>query len=131
MGDSSKCPEVMNKDILYTHLTNIKALSEQPELIFFVGDMVFGGSDLFEQLDKWKSLVEEFYPITMCYPAFGNHECDETIFSNAFPYLPCGQLAGYMRTVYYIDYECARFIVLNSNRAGSSRGYAINAHQRT
>jgi hypothetical protein len=130
MADSSSAAEVVNSKVLRELLTRIKELSPQPDFIFFVGDMVYGGSNVSEELELWKALVKDYYPITMYYFALGNHEDKEDVFSNAFSYLPDGQLKGYRRTVYYYDYYDARFIILNTNRSSKNGGYAVNIEQR-
>jgi hypothetical protein len=130
MGDSSSSVAEINSDILRKLLANIKKLSPQPKYIFFVGDMVYGGGKVNEQLEKWKKLVEEYYPISMFYTALGNHEDNESAFSNAFTHLPKEQLEGYNRTAYYIDNRNTRFIVLNSNRTDSNGNYIIGEDQR-
>lgn len=130
MGDSSSSVAEINSDILRKLLSNIKKMSPQPKYIFFVGDMVYGGSKVNEQLEKWKKLVEEYYPINTFCTALGNHDDSESAFSNVFSHLPSEQLEGYKRTVYYIDYKNTRFIVLNSNRTDSKGNYIIGEDQR-
>lgn len=130
MGDSSKSCIKINCDILSTLLNNTTELFPKPSLIFFLGDMVQGGSSVATQLDTWKSIVCNYYPLTMYYPCLGSHENNETAFSNAFPHLPNQQLPGYLRTVYYIDYENTRFVILNSNRRNKQGSYTINPLQQ-
>lgn len=131
MGDSSSDnSEAMNTDMLNKLFASIKALVPQPELIFFLGDMVDGGSEVSKELKAWKALVQKYYNINMIYPLLGNHEHDENIFSDEFSYLPNEQLKGYKRTVYYFDYKNARFIVLNSDRTDSDGRYVIKEEQR-
>lgn len=129
MGDSSRPAAMFNSEMLSKLLTHVKGLLPQPDFIFFTGDMVYGGSKVREQLEAWKELVQNYYPITMFYTVLGSHENNETAFSDAFPYLPYGQLEGYKRTVYYFDYENTRFIILNSNHE-SGGSYAITSKQR-
>ncbi len=130
LADSSRHAVAVNTQLLGTLLSRIKGLSPQPKFIFFAGDMVYGGANVNEQLENWKKLFEDYYPVTMLYTVLGSHENNEAAFSNAFSHLPNEQLQGYQRTVYCFDYGSARFIVLNSNRRGSSCGYAIDAKQR-
>lgn len=130
LGDSSRHAVAVNTQLLRTLLSRIKGLSPQPKFIMFVGDMVYGGAKVNEQLEYWKKLIKDYYPITMLCPVLGSHENNDTAFSNAFSYLPNEQLQGYKRTVYYFDYESARFIVLNSNRRASNCSYAVDAKQR-
>lgn len=131
MGDCSKRTVVFNSKVLHNLLSNIKKLFPQPIFIFFLGDMVYGGSNVSEQLDAWKKFVERYYPINMFYILLGNHENNETVFSNAFSHLPKEQLKKYQKTVYSFDYINTRFIILNSNRWGKGGGYAINPEQLT
>lgn len=131
LGDSSRHAVAVNTQLLRTLLSRIKGLSPQPKFIMFVGDMVYGGAKVNEQLEYFKKLIKDYYPITMLYPVLGSHENNDTAFSNAFSYLPNEQLQGYQRTVYYFDYENARFIVLNSNRRASNCSYAVDAKQRS
>lgn len=131
MGDCSKHTIAFNSEMLHNLLSNIKKLSPQPDFIFFLGDMVYGGSNVSEQLDKWKQFVNNYYPINMFYTLLGNHENNETAFSNAFSHLPNEQLEKYQRTVYYFDHLNTRFIFLNSNRWGKGGGYALDPNQLT
>jgi hypothetical protein len=130
LADSSRPAVAVNSPILSTLLSHMKVLSPQPQFIIFVGDMVYGGAKVQEQLETWKKLIENYYPITMFYTVLGSHENNESAFSNAFSYLPNESLPGYKRTVYYFDYESVRFIILNSNRTSSNGSYVIDAKQR-
>lgn len=80
----------------------MKSLSPQPQFILGLGDMIDGRYGISSELEYFKTIVEEFYPITMFYPAIGNHEKDENAFSNAFTHLPNEQLYGFKRTVYFL-----------------------------
>lgn len=131
MGDSRGSSDGINTTTLRSLMSKVKNLSTQPQFVLFTGDQVQGGSDLSSELTEWKGTVDDYYPITKYYPALGNHEHDETVFSNAFSYLPTGQLSGYQRTAYYFDYGNTRFIVLNSDRKDASGHYVINSAQRT
>lgn len=129
MGDSSISKAAVNSHVLDILLNSIKKVSPQPEIIFFLGDMVCGGATINDQLEAWKTLVTKYFPLTMYYPVLGSHENNEFAFSNAFTHLPNEQLPGYLRTVYYIDYGSTRFIVLNSNRTCSDGSYVISSCQ--
>ncbi|ADL51710.1 metallophosphoesterase family protein [Clostridium cellulovorans] len=130
LADSSRPSVAINIPMLRTLLSNIKGMSLQPNLIFFVGDMVYGGSKVNEQLEEWKRIFQEYYPLSMLYPVLGSHENNEAAFSNAFPYLPNEQLQSYQRSVYYVDYDNTRFIILNSDRTAKNYSYTIRAEQR-
>lgn len=130
LGDGYRGKEAASTEVLRTLLSRIKLLSPQPDFIFTLGDMIDGRSDVSKELEVWKSVIGEFYPISMFYPVIGNHEDNERLFSNAFPHLPDGQLAGYRKTAYFFDYKEARFIVLNSIRTGKTGSYSVDAKQR-
>lgn len=130
MGDSRGSTDGINSTTMHSLLQKVKGLSTQPAFIMYTGDQVQGGSDVSTELTDWKAVADDYYPINQYYPALGNHENDETIFSNAFTYLPTGQLSGYQRTSYYFDYGNARFITLNSNRKDANGKYIIDANQR-
>ena len=110
-------------------LEKIKNLPVQPEVILFVGDLIFGHSPAVE-FQRWKEIVSDYFPISKVLPAFGNHDSDETIFSYMFPHLPNDQLSDYQRTVYYFDVNNTRFIVLNSDRRDYNNHYTIGCEQR-
>lgn len=125
LGDRSS----MNETEFRLVLEKVKSLPVQPEFILFVGDLIFGYSPSLE-FQRWKEIVSDYYPISKVFPAFGNHDRDETIFSEAFSHLPNDQLPGYQRTVYYFDVENTRFIVLNSDRKDQNNNYIIGCDQR-
>ena len=125
IGDRSSNNEAEFRSVL----EKVKSLPVQPELILFVGDLIFGHSPTLE-FQRWKGIVSDYYPITKVFPAFGNHDTDETIFSTIFPHLPGDQLPGYQKTVYYFDVNHIRFIVLNSDRKDHNNHYFIGHDQR-
>ena len=126
MGDRSS----NNENEFRMVLEKIKNLPVQPQFILFVGDLIFG-QNISSELRAWKDIVNDYYPIPRVFPAFGNHDRDESIFSQMFPHLPNEQLPGFQRTVYYFDVDNARFIVLNSNRKDGNGRYIIDSRQRT
>ncbi|MEI5908616.1 DNRLRE domain-containing protein [Bacillus spongiae] len=130
MGDSRGASDGINETTLRSLLSEVQDLSVQPEFIFFTGDQVMGGSDVEQELDDWSNIVDDYFPLNKFYPSLGNHEDDETIFSNAFTHLPSNQLSGYQRTAYYFDYGNARFITLNSDRKDNRGNYIIDSSQR-
>ncbi len=130
MGDTRGSTYGVNETTLRSLMTKVKGLSVQPAFILFTGDQVYGGSDVQTQLNDWSNIVDDYYPMTMIYPALGNHEHNETVFSTVFPHLPNGQLSGYQRSAYYFDYGNTRIITLNSNRRDGSGNYVIDATQR-
>ncbi|WP_373231586.1 DNRLRE domain-containing protein [Cohnella sp.] len=130
MGDSRASTDGINETMLRELMTQVKGLSTQPAFVMFTGDQVQGGSDVETELYEWKAIVDDYYPINKFYPSLGNHEHDETVFTNVFNYLPSEQLSGYKRTAYYFDYGNSRFITLNSDRKNSSGNYVITSTQR-
>lgn len=116
MGDSRGSTKGVNESVLRTIMRKVKKLSPQPKFVFFVGDMVGGGLRVAHQLDFWKDIMDDYYPIEAIYPVIGNHEGNESVFSKEFTYLPDETIKGYGRTVYRLNYGNADFFVLNSNR---------------
>ena len=110
-------------------LEKVKSLPVQPEFILFVGDLILGHSPSIE-FQRWKEIVSDYFPINKVFPAFGNHDVDETIFSQMFPHLPNNQLPDYQRTAYYFDVNNTRFIILNSDRKDRNNNYIIGSDQR-
>lgn len=130
MGDSRGSSSGVNETQLRALLTKVKGISPQPSFLMFTGDQVYGGSAVNSELTTWKNIVDDYYPLNMIYPALGNHEHNETVFSNQFSYLPSNQLSGYQRTAYYFDFGNARFVTVNSDRKNSSGKYVVDATQR-
>ncbi|WP_445505945.1 metallophosphoesterase [Niallia sp. 03190] len=125
MGDRSS----NNVNEFNALLANIKKLPVQPNYILFVGDLIYG-QNVEAELQTWKGIVGNYFPLEKVLPAFGNHDKDETAFSKAFPHLPNEQLSGYQRTAYYVDIYNTRFIILNSNRKNSDGHYVVDTKQR-
>jgi hypothetical protein len=146
-GDSRDYYEGVNKTVFEQILQSIKGLALQPRFFLFSGDMANVDSYGYEvnkaALEEWKVIVEKYYPIKKFYNCIGNHERSEKAFNDVFDYLPDGQLPGYGRTAYSIDYDNSRFIILNSNRENKNyyqyvpdegsiknEGYVIEERQR-
>lgn len=129
MGDSRGSSNGTNEATLRALLGKVKELKPAPDFILFTGDQVTGGSTVAKQLASWKNIADDYMPVTSIYPALGNHENDEKIFSQAFSYLPQNGLQGYGRTVYAFDHVNARFITLNSNRTNEDGDYVIDDAQ--
>lgn len=115
----------INQEVLDRILREIKKLNPQPKFIIIPGDLVKGSSKLKSlkaQLTTFKELFAAHYPLEMLLPTVGNHEVGskpdmsrERLFGEMFTdFKTDGQLAGYNRTVYYVDYGKIRFILLNS-----------------
>ena len=131
MGDTRGSTSAINESVLRQLMTNVKGLNVQPKFILVTGDLVNGGADVSNQLTTWKNVMDDYYPMTSIYPALGNHEHDETVFSNTFQHLPSNQLSGYQRSAYYFDYGNTRIITLNSDRRDTNGKYIIDTNQRT
>lgn len=131
IGDSRGSTSAINETTLRNLMSKVKGLSVQPSFVLFTGDQVNGGADVANQLTIWKNVMDDYYPITSIYPSLGNHENDETIFSNAFPHLTSNQLSGYQRSAYYFDYGNIRIITLNSNRRDGNGKFIIDSSQQT
>ncbi|OXM82825.1 metallophosphoesterase [Paenibacillus rigui] len=130
MGDSRGSAKGANEAILRNLMEHAKGLNPVPSLLFFTGDQVTGGANVGAQLEAWKAVVDDYFPMTSVYPALGNHEHDEKVFSEVFSHLPKEQLPGYGKTVYSFDYGNARFITLNSDRQNKNNQYAMDQNQR-
>ncbi|WP_248925475.1 metallophosphoesterase family protein [Paenibacillus hamazuiensis] len=129
MGDSRGSGDAIAEATLRKLLGKVKELSPQPAFLLFTGDQV-RGSSVNSELTEWKRIVSDYFPLNVVYPALGNHDYDEKVFSKQFDYLPSDQLAGYGRTVYYFDHGDSRFIVLNSNRQDAKRKFIVDGAQR-
>ncbi|TVY07605.1 metallophosphoesterase [Paenibacillus cremeus] len=130
MGDSRGSSNGTNETTLRALLSKVKTLPPLPSFLLFTGDQVSGGSNVAVQLEAWKGIVDDYFPMTSVYPTLGNHEHNEAVFSTVFSTLPNEQLAGYGRTVYSFDYENARFITLNTDRKNKAKQYVVDADQR-
>ncbi|HEY3375378.1 MAG TPA: metallophosphoesterase [Candidatus Aquicultor sp.] len=126
MADSRGSNNGVNDAVLKRVMKQVKMLSPQPKAIFFVGDMVGGGPLVSQQLQHWKDIMDNYYPLSMIYPAIGNHEGFESAFSKAFAYLPDNDVKGFGRTAYRVSRGNIEFIVLNSEE-----NHSIDGAQRT
>ena len=126
-----------------TILSRVTTLSPQPRFLFLVGDIIESGfleySDLTSTFRSLKSTLASFYPISSYYPGIGNHETDNTnpksqgekAFHDIFTEFAVNdQLANYNKTVYSVDYDNSRFIMLNSNHVGNSLNRLVDQEQR-
>lgn len=138
MGDSRRpapnCTQaadaVCYNPILLEILAKVKA--ENPKFIFFSGDMINAGgfgessaTNVVYWLAKWKLEVNNALGGSIkVFPVLGNHDMNErtkwTAFDSVFDIsagLPAGMnctLGSFGDTVYYCDYQNARFVVLNN-----------------
>jgi hypothetical protein len=129
MGDSRGSDEGINEAELRKLFLQIKNLNPSPRYIVFVGDLVSGSKNadkLKSQLQHFKQVFTEYFPIEMLLPAIGNHETGsssdnsgELVFSQVFSEFSADKfLAGYNRTVYFVDYDNARLVILNPYHPG-------------
>jgi len=126
LSDSKGKENGINKKVLTKLLKETSKLKPKPNHIVLCGDNV-AGSDIEEvltdQLQSLRSLVEKYHYGKPLIPVIGNHEVNnepiddryEKIFSRIYnDMLPDTYLDGYNRTVFYVDYEDTRLIVLNA-----------------
>lgn len=130
MGDSRGDKKGINESVLRILLQRISELHPKPSFILFNGDMICNGKKEPQELERWKSISNNYFPITSFFLSIGNHDGSESNFSEVFSHLPYEQFAGYKRTTYYFDYENTRFIILNSNRKDKRKHYTIDFYQR-
>ena len=126
LGDSKGKENGINKKILTKLLKETCKLTPNPECIVLCGDNV-AGSNLEEvlagQLQSLRNLIEKYHNNKPLIPVVGNHEVNnepkddryERTFSRIYgDMLPSTYLHGYNKTVFYLDYEDVRFIILNA-----------------
>jgi hypothetical protein len=120
LGDSrgNDSSEPVNTAILGNLSSQIAALDPKPDLILFLGDLVFSGG--LSQLNQWNSIIA---PITNAdipvYPTMGNHELDIGLASGQEAYrdnfeLPTNGPFGYDELAYSVEHKNALFVCLDS-----------------
>lgn len=126
LSDSKGKENGINEKILTKLLKETCKLTPKPDGIVLCGDNVAGSNVeevLAYQLQNLRSLIEKYHYEKPLIPVIGNHEVNnepkddryERIFSRIYSdMLPNTYLDGYNRTVFYVDYEDTRFIVLNA-----------------
>ncbi|WP_346886194.1 metallophosphoesterase family protein [Clostridium sp. UBA4395] len=132
MADSRGKEGGINEEVFRNILEEIIDLYPQPDYIIFPGDLVSGSrkdNKLIGQLQKFKDVFSDYYPIEILLPTVGNHEVSsepeddsrEKIFAEVFSEFQADEfLEGYNRTAYYVDIGNIRLIVLNSFHPGES-----------
>lgn len=132
MADSRGKDDGINEEIFRNILGEILEIYPQIDYIIFPGDLVSGSRNLEKlkgQLEKFKNVFMDYYPIEKLLPTVGNHEVSsnaeddsrERVFAEVFPEFEADEfLEGYNRTVYYVDIGDVRLIVLNSYRPNES-----------
>lgn len=132
LADSRGTDHGVNSEIVKKILTEVKKLSPQPEFAIMPGDLTEGSryyTGIKSQLDYFKQIVTQYYPIQFFYPGIGNHEMrakeeGEKAFFETFSEFDANFLEGYNRTSYYFDVENIRIFMLNSNHTGEAHKIA-------
>lgn len=126
LSDSKGKENGINKKILIKLLNESCKLTPNADFIVLGGDNVAGSNMenvLTDQLQTLRDLIEKYYAGISLIPVVGNHEVNnepnddryEKIFSRIYnDMLPNTYLDGYNKTVFYVDYEDVRFIILNA-----------------
>lgn len=132
MADSRGKDDGINEDVFRNILEELVDIYPQMDYIIFPGDLVSGSRDLEKlrnQLEKFKSVFSDYYPIEILLPTVGNHEVSsnpeddsrEKVFAEVFSEFNSDQfLDSYNRTAYYVDIGNVRLIVLNSYHPNES-----------
>lgn len=138
-GDSKGKKNGINEKVLKKIMNETSKLQPSPEFIVMCGDTVAGSSNeeiLASQFNNLKNIIQKYHPNKPLIPVIGNHEVNiepiddrfEKTFNQAYIDLePHGFLDGYNKTVYYIDFENTRIIILNAFHNGYT--HRINKEQ--
>jgi hypothetical protein len=126
LADSRGSDHGVNSEIVKKILKEVKQLSPQPEFAIMPGDLTDGSKSYLEiksQLDYFKQIITQFYPVLFFYPGIGNHEMragenGEKAFSETFSEFSANFLEGYNKTTYYFDAGDVRLFMLNSDHPG-------------
>jgi len=125
-SDSKGKNNGINKEILEKLLKESCKSIPKPNCIVLGGDNIAGSKiepELICQFQNLRNLVNKYYSRTPLIPIIGNHEVNnepkdnkhEKLFSRIYDdMLPNTCLEDYNNTVFYVDYEDTRLIVLNS-----------------
>ena len=130
-SDSKGKKNGINEKILKAIMNETCKLNPEPQFIVMCGDTVHGSYKekiLALQLNSLRRLLEKYHPKKPLFPVISNHEVNidpiddryEKIFSQVYnDLIPDNFLEGYNKTVYYIDFDDTRLIVLNSFHYGA------------
>ena len=125
-GDSKGKENGINKKVLHSLMKESSKLYPSPEFILVCGDSVAGGSKeetLAIQLMDFRDIISKYHPNKSLFPVIGNHEVNinpeddrfEQVLNQFYRNLtPTYALSGYNNTVYCIDFDDTRLIILNS-----------------
>jgi predicted phosphodiesterase len=130
-GDSKGKENGINEAVLNKIMNQTLKLNPEPRFIVVCGDSVAGSAKeevLNWQLLRFRKLIEKYHPNKLLIPVIGNHEVNidpvndryEKVVSGVYGSLvPDGALEGYNKTVYFMDFDDTRIIVLNAFHFGS------------
>lgn len=126
-GDSKGKDKGINKKVLHSIMKSCSKLNPKPEFLIVCGDSVAGSKNeeaLYKQLCDFKSIIELYHGKKVILPIVGNHEVNifpqddryekilYAFYNNIIPDI--NSLDEYNKTVYYIDFDNTRLIMLNS-----------------
>ena len=126
LSDSKGKENGINKKILIKLLNESCKLTPNADFIVLGGDNIAGSSIdnvLAHHLQTLRDLIEKYFPGIPLIPVVGNHEVNnepkddscERIFRRIYnDMLPNTYVDGYNKTVFYVDYEDVRLIILNA-----------------
>ena len=129
-GDTKGKDNGINKRVLENIMLQVKKLDSKPDFLVTMGDTIAGSLDLEihrSQMKSFKSLIDSYLPGIVMLPVIGNHEVNNEPIDNTYEKLineiyinfkQHGRLGNYNNTVYYMDLEYCRFIVMNSYHHG-------------
>jgi 3',5'-cyclic-AMP phosphodiesterase len=130
-GDSKDKEHGINESVLNSLMKQASRLHLEPEFIVVCGDSVAGSQNeeiLTSQLQKFIKLLHKYFPNKLIIPVVGNHEVNndppddrfERVISKIYGNLvPDEFLQGYNKTVYCMDFENVKLIILNAFHCGS------------
>jgi 3',5'-cyclic-AMP phosphodiesterase len=129
-GDTKGKDNGINKRVLENIMLQIKKLDSKPDFLVVLGDTIAGSSDLEihkSQMKGFKNYVDSYLTPMVMLPVVGNHEVNNEPLDDTYEKLinemyinfkQHGKLENYNNTVYYMDLQYCRFIVLNCYHAG-------------
>lgn len=138
-GDSKGKENGINEKVLKELMNETCKLTPAPQFIVMCGDTVAGSNKeeiLLSQLKRLKNIIEKYHADKLLIPVVGNHEVNiepiddryEKIISLAYnDFNPHNTLQGHNNTVYCMDFEDTRLIILNAFHYGAT--HKINKEQ--
>lgn len=132
IGDSRGNDDGINKKVLTEIFKQLSELTPKPEYIVTGGDLVSGDNTeetFIKQLNAFKTVATKYFPINSILPVYGNHEDSgstkksdhEKIFGEFFSeFNKTSILKEYNNTVYNLDIDNIRLIILNSYHSGQT-----------